>query len=162
MRCKRVFGISFVLILMGATCAAQVPANNADEAAIRAIVTRFEAAWSKCDATALASLWTEDGDFHSPYDLAAKGRAEIEKFYGGAFSEGYCGSRASGAIDRIRFVRDDVAVIDGTWGIEGAHDQNKHEQPPEKGLFTVVARKQGGRWWIVALREMIPANPSGS
>ena len=154
--------MSFVLILLGATCASQTASHRGDETAIRDIVTRFEADWAKCDANGLAGLWTENGDFHSPYDAAAKGRNEIQKFYADAFSAGYCGSKATGTIERIRFVNGDVAIIDGAWGIEGAHDQNKHEQPAEKGLFTVVARKQGSQWWIVALREMIPANPSGS
>jgi ketosteroid isomerase-like protein len=55
-------------------------------------------------------------------------------------------------------VRDDVAIVDGTWDIKGAHDQSGGSAPEEKGRFTAVAKKQGSRWFIVAQREMIPAS----
>jgi len=143
------------VFLRGAS--AQVSA--ADEATIRKIVSDFEVYWTKCDAKALARLWTEDGDFLSPYATFAKDRGETEKFYRDAFASGYCGSNASGTITNIRFVRDNVAIVDGTWDIKGAHDQNSHLVPEEKGRFTAVTKKQSGRWLIVAQREMIPAAP---
>lgn len=114
-------------------------------------------AWTRCDAKALALLWTEDGDFQSPYDSVAKGRREIEKFYRDAFNSGYCGSRGTGKIQNIRFVQKNVAIIDGTWEIQGTHDQNKQDMPPEQGRFTAVVTKQNGAWLIVVQREMIPA-----
>jgi uncharacterized protein (TIGR02246 family) len=49
------------------------------ESAIGNIVTDFEAAWAKCEARSFAPLWTEYGDFLSPFGTFAKGRAEVEK-----------------------------------------------------------------------------------
>ena len=149
-----VLGLTLLLTISGAESR-----PGADEqSSIRAIVTDFETAWAKCDAKALSGLWTDDGDFQSPYGSLAKGRAEVEKFYSSALSAGYCQSKATGTIDNIRFVRNDVAVVDGTWGIQGARDQNGKAQAEEKGRFTAVAKKQGSKWLIVAQREMIPAN----
>ena len=132
---------------------------NPDEAAIRKIMADFEADWAKCDAKALAGLWTEDGDFLSPYGNAATGREQIEKFYAGAFASGYCGSKVTGIINNIRFVRGGVAVVDGTWDIKGARDQKGGSAPEEKGRFTAVAIKRGDHWLIVAQREMIRVAP---
>ena len=149
--------ICLLLFLHISLRAASAQVNVADEATIRKIVSDFEVYWTKCDANGLARLWTEDGDFLSPYATFAKDRGEIETFYKDAFASGYCGSNASGTITKVRFVRDDLAIVDGAWDIKGAHDQNSHPVPEEKGRFTAVTKKQSGRWLIVAQREMIPA-----
>lgn len=151
-------GASFLLVFVFATAwAAGARTKVTDDAAIRSIVPNFEMTWTKCDAKALAQLWTEDGDFQSPYASFANGRREIEKFYRDAFDSGYCGSSGTGKIENLRFVQEGVAIIDGAWEIRGAHDQNKQAMPPEQGRFTAIVTKQNGAWRIVAQREMIPA-----
>ncbi len=77
-----------IVFVFGIVWAAEMRTSGADDAAIRSIVPNFEMAWTKCDAKALALLWTEDGDFQSPYGSFAKGRREIGKFYGDAFGSG--------------------------------------------------------------------------
>jgi uncharacterized protein (TIGR02246 family) len=152
--------ISFFFLVAFATVSPpETRTSPGDKAAIGSIVSNFETAWAKCDAKALAALWTKVGDFQSPYNSFAKGRAEIETFYSGAFGSGYCKSKAVGKIDNIRFVQVNLAIIDGTWHIKGARDQNGHEAPEEKGRFTAVVEKQNSAWLIVAQREMIPAVP---
>jgi uncharacterized protein (TIGR02246 family) len=152
-----VWVVALSLVVALSTC--QAENDSASEAAIRKIVSDFETAWTKCDAKALAGLWIEDGDFLSPYGTFAKGRAEIEKFYASALASGYCGSSGTGTISNIRLLGDEVAIIDGEWGIKGKHNQNGQAMPEEKGLFTAVAKKTGTRWLIVAQREMVPASP---
>ena len=159
MRCKPTTFCVVALSLIAALSTCQDENNSPGEAAIRKIVSDFERAWTKCDAKALAGLWIEDGDFLSPYGTFAKGRAEIEKFYAGAFASGYCGSSGAGTITNIRLLGDEVAIIDGEWDIKGAHTQNGRATPEEKGLFTAVAKKRGARWLLVAQREMVPASP---
>jgi uncharacterized protein (TIGR02246 family) len=151
-------GALFLTVLAGVR-AAGTQASAADEKAIGSIVPNFEKAWTKCDAKALATLWTEDGDFQSPYNSFAKGRKEIESFYHDAFASGYCGSKATGKIENIRMVQKKVAIVDGAWSIQGARSQSGHEAPEEKGRFTAIAIKQNGAWLMVAQREMIPAIP---
>ena len=159
MGCKPITVCVVALSLVAPLSTGQAENNSPGEAAIRKIVSDFEGAWTKCDAKALAGLWIEDGDFLSPYGTFAKGRAEIEKFYATAFASGYCGSSGTGTIGNIRFLGDEVAIIDGEWDIKGAHDQNRRAAPEEKGLFTAVAKKRGTRWLLVAQREMVPATP---
>jgi uncharacterized protein (TIGR02246 family) len=158
MRFKPMTNVLFAtLIMFPSVLEAQI--NRADEAALHHIVTDLEGAWANCDAKALAALWTEDGDFLSPCGTLAKGRAEIERFYADAFSSGYCHSTATGTVSNIRFVEQDIAIVDGTWDIKGAHDPQGLAAPEEKGRFTAVAKKLGARWFIMAQREMIPAKP---
>lgn len=145
------------LVALGGAQPANLRATVADKAEIAGVVSHFENDWSKCDAKALSSLWTADGDFQSPYGFRAKGRAEIEKFYRNAFDSGYCGSRGTGKIGNIRFVRKNVAIVDGVWDIQGARRQNGQTASEEKGFFIAVVVKQRGVWLIVAQREMIPA-----
>lgn len=151
-------GALFLIGFMFTTVSpAEMGTTAVDDAAIRSIVPNFEMAWTKCDAKALALLWTEDGDFQSPYGSFAKGRIEIEKFYREAFDSGYCGSQGTGRIEIIRLVEKNVAIIDGTWEIRRAHEQDGHKMLPERGRFTAVVTKQSRAWRIVAQREMIPA-----
>ncbi len=147
-----------IVFVFGVVSATEMRTSAVDDAALRSIVPNFEMAWTKCDAKALALLWTEDGDLQSPYGSFAKGRREIEKFYGDTFDSGYCGSSGTGKIEHIRFVQKNVAIIDGTWDIRGAHNQDGHGAPAEKGRFTAFLIKRNGAWLIVAQREMIPAN----
>jgi len=49
-----------------------------------------------------------------------------------AFASACCGSNASGTISNIRFARDDAAIVDGAWDINGNHDQPGHVAPEEK------------------------------
>lgn len=148
-----------LVIVFPSVGTSEMPADSADEAGLKNMISNFKAAWTKCDKKALAALLAEDGDFQSPYDFFAKGRAAIEAFYSGVFSSGYCGSKGEGEIASIRFVQPGLAIMDGTWRISGAHDQSGDEAPEEKGRFTAVATKGSGAWLIVAQREMIPAVP---
>lgn len=159
MQNKQLMMMLLCLAVFATVSASASRQSASDERALRSIIPNFESAWTRCDAKGLAGLWTEDDDFQSPYDSLAKGRAEIEAFYGGAFRAGYCGSRGTGTITNIRLVARNVAIVDGTWDIQGAHGRNGEEVPEEKGRFTAVAAKQHGAWLIVAQREMIPARP---
>lgn len=150
-------GVLLAVFMFATAWAAETGKTTADDATIRSIVPNFEKAWTRCDAKALSLLWTKDGDFQSPHASFARGRREIEKFYREAFDSGYCGSAGTGKIESIRLVQKNVAIIDGTWEIRGAHDQNKQDMPPEQGRFTAVVTRQNDAWRIVAQREMIPA-----
>jgi uncharacterized protein (TIGR02246 family) len=130
--------------------------DSYEKEALNAMIASFENAWSKCDGKGLAALWTPDGDFQSPYGFTASGRAGIAQFYSHAFAAGYCGSKGTGQIQAIRFVQHNIAIIDGTWSIQGARDSKGRQQPEEAGRFTAVATKTRHGWRIVAQREMIP------
>jgi uncharacterized protein (TIGR02246 family) len=151
---KRTLAIVFLLAL---TSAGRAQTSETDEAQVRSLIPAFTAAWGRADAQGLAGLFAPDGDLMIPTGNVFSGRAAIDAFYSSVFAEGYRGSKGTGAIARLRFLHPDVVVGDGTWSIIGAHDKQGREAAPERGVFTVVAVKHGGRWRISALREQTSA-----
>lgn len=146
-----------VLMLLGLSSLVWAQAPDQDEAQIRKLIPSFTDAWARSDAQGIAWLFAPDGDLVIPTGSVFSGRQAITGFYASVFEEGYRGSKGSGNIVRLRFVRPDTALCDGTWSITGAHDKDGKEAAPERGVFTVVAVKQEGKWRISALREQTSA-----
>jgi uncharacterized protein (TIGR02246 family) len=144
----------FCLGVLVATVQAQTPD---DEAQVRKLIPEFAAAWERAGGPGLASFFAPDGDLIIPTGQVFSGRETIGNFYSSVFANGYKGSVGSGEIVRLRFVEPGVAVGDGTWSIVGARDKTGKPAPAERGVFTFVATKQTGRWYISALREQTSA-----
>ena len=60
-------------------------------------------------------------------------------------------------IDDVWFVTGDVALVDGGYTLTGAKLPDGTVLPARRGHYTSVLLNEGGRWWIVASRLMIPA-----
>jgi uncharacterized protein (TIGR02246 family) len=133
--------------------------SSADEEAIRRATDAFSAAWGRHDAKALTASYTADADFTNPVGGQARGRAEIEKMFGqdhgptGPFRS----STIKQTIDRIRFVKPDVAVVHGAWETSGAVDaQGASLNPSPRGRLMLVFVKQGGDWKVASGQAMQP------
>ncbi len=104
--------------------------------ALARVLTDYEAAWSRKDATALAALFAEDG-FVLPGGLPpVRGRAAIEKHY--------TGKGGPLALRAFAFAADGSVgyILGGFAGERGAADIGK---------FTLTLRKnRGGRWLILS------------
>jgi uncharacterized protein (TIGR02246 family) len=100
------------------------------------VLTDYEEAWRKRDASALAALFAEDGFVLPNGGPPVKGRASIERHY-----QGHGGPLALRA---IAFASEgSVAYIIGGYA-PGPGD-------PDDGKFTLTLRKGAeGRWWIVS------------
>jgi uncharacterized protein (TIGR02246 family) len=142
------------LVLIGSIAFAK--AGSDDEVKIKGMITDFAIAWHKTDAKALSMFWTPDGDFINPNGLVMNGRAEIQGFYAKAFAMGYAGTTASATVNKIKFLSSTMAMVDGIFEISGLSGDNGTSIPPETGRYTVILVKKGGRWWILANREMEP------
>jgi len=57
----------------------------------------------------------------------------------------------------IRFLKPDVALVNGSFEVSGLQGLDGKELPVRKGLSTNVLMKQGDKWMIAALRGMVPA-----
>lgn len=137
---------------------AQVPVvPDPAEQEIRRMPQDLSSAWGRADARAMAELFAEDGNLVIPSGDFLSGRSAIQNFYRSVFEHGYAGSQAGSEIKRIR-VAGAMAVVDGAWSITGARDAAGAPRPAEQGLFTAVLKKQGGKWYVLALREMVPRN----
>jgi ketosteroid isomerase-like protein len=100
------------------------------------VLSDYEEAWRKRDASALAALFAEDGFVLANGRPPVKGRASIERHY-----QGQGGPLALRA---FAFASEgSVAFIIGGYA--------SRESDPDDGKFTLTLRKgDGGRWWIVS------------
>ena len=128
-----------------------------DERQIRKLIPQFLDAWGHADAAQLASVFAPDGDLIIPTGNVFSGREAIGAFYSSVFQNGYKGSRATGVIERMRFITPDIAIADGRWTIAGAHDQDGKDAPTERGIFSVIVARKRSRWLMSALREQTSA-----
>jgi len=132
-----------------------------DEAAVRARGAEFAAAWQKHDATALAALWTDDGDIINPLGRIAQGRAAVEKLFTdehtgkGPFRESTLTIAATG--ETVRFPAPDVAVHDWDATSTGNYDQAGQKTAPIAFHATFIWKKSGGSWNVFSCRPYMKA-----
>ena len=110
--------------------------------ALARVLTDYEAAWSRRDAKALASLFADDGFVLPNGHPPVRGRAAIERYY-----EGHGGPLALRA---LAFAEEGSVgfILGGYTSQRGAHDDGK---------FTLTLRKdRDGRWLIFS--DMDSAN----
>ena len=64
----------------------------------------------------------------------------------------------------IDFIRQyhHVAIADGAFEISAMKDSAGKLLPARSGLSTVVAVRKGDRWYVTALRGMVPSVPAGA
>ena len=149
------------------TAAAQTPSMKSDagrlksdvmnEEAIRKLYEQFTAAWNKHDAKAMADMWVEDGDDAEPDGHVAKGRGEIEKMLTLQHKSVMKDSKLTLAVDSVWFITANVALVDGTYEVDGIVAPDGKKIPPRKGRLSSILLHERGHWWIAASRLMIPA-----
>jgi uncharacterized protein (TIGR02246 family) len=145
---KRRIALGVFFAFMAATAIAQKQQGGAaDEAAIRDLAKQYTTAWNSGDAAKAAAVYTDDGTFINTLGVETKGRAAIEKNMADSLSGEMKGTAFAATMDTIRFIRADVAVVQGTTNITGGGT------PPDglKGHYLLVATKQGGSWKLLAV-----------
>jgi uncharacterized protein (TIGR02246 family) len=133
----------------------------ADEKDIRAISGQIQDAWNKADAKMMADLFLTDGDYVSSTGRSARGRAEVEKAFAQQYAGIYKGTKITMTVTTVHFIRRDVAIVDGAFDVTGMKDASGKALPARSGLATTVVAKKGDRWYIAALRGMVPSVPEG-
>jgi uncharacterized protein (TIGR02246 family) len=127
-------------------------AEPTDEELLHQLAADFEKAWGAADATAVAALWTEDGDSLSQTGHH-KGRAAVEESYRQSFEGPFKGTTVDIEMTSVRFLQPDLAIADGTYVVSGAEGV---DVPGGNGQWTNVNMKVGDQWLIACSRPMIP------
>jgi len=153
----RLGSAAVVLLLFSAAALAQ----SNDDKDIRAIGAQIQSSWNKADAKEMADLFLTDGDYISSTGRTARGRDELQKAFAAQWSGVYKGTKLSHTLTNVRFLRKDVAIADGAFEITGMRDSNGKLMPTRSGLSTVIAARKGERWYVAALRGMVPSAPEG-
>ncbi len=94
----------------------RTPAENrgevtSEERALHGMVYQLEAAWNAADAATFAALFAEDADFIHILGGYYTGRAAIEAGHRMIFGTIYKGSTVRYSVEKIRFLRPDVAIV---------------------------------------------------
>ena len=121
-----------------------------DERALHSMVYQLEAAWNSADGAAFAALFAEDADFIHILGGYYAGRPAIESGHRMIFGTIYKGSTVRYSVEKIKFLRPDVAII----------FLRQHLRFAEAGVAqeldarpTIVAEKINSDWKIVALQN---------
>ena len=83
------------------------------------------------------------------------GRVQIRAFFERLVSSKTSRPQQTAAVEQVRFITPDVAIVDGAWTVTGVRDSIGRESPPIKGRGVELVHKKNGRWWFVATREMV-------
>lgn len=118
-----------------------------DEAQVRAQIANLTKALEIADARALATIWTEDGNYITDAGVEYKGRAALEKRFGDVFS-----SEGKQLVDFVtgstRLLSPGVMLVEGVVRRKGSPT----EADPET-RYAMVFVKRGDSWLISTASE---------
>jgi len=123
---------------------------SADEAAIRQIVVQqIQDAWNAKDGRAFAAPFAPDADYVNVLGRYSTGRDVIEKEHTALFSTIHKESHNLRAVQSIRFLRPDVAVVH----VEGRLWTRPGGEPRGHNINLMVMTKDDGKWSIAAFQN---------
>ena len=146
------------LALMVPTVTQTPSAGRGDEAAIRRVVERHDAARNREDWKALGQLFREDAEQLTSAGEWRRGRAAIEKGVAQTMAGAYKGGTYVTKVEAVRMLVPTVALVDGAFEIA-----NIGTGGSRRGYTTYVLVKANddAGWQIAAARSMVPT-PVGS
>jgi uncharacterized protein (TIGR02246 family) len=125
-----------------------------EEAEIRRLWQNFEETFFKLDAEGVSRLYAADADRINPKGEVARGRGQIAEQYAALFTDPDLrdiltrdGQHRFPIEISVRFIRPDVAILDGRMTAEEADKK-------QLNLFVVVLVKEQDRWWLAAGRDL--------
>jgi uncharacterized protein (TIGR02246 family) len=123
---------------------------TSDEKALHEMVYHLEAAWNAADGQSFAEAFAEDADFIHILGGYYTGRAAIEAGHRMIFGTIYKGSTVRYSVEKIRFLRPDVAIVFLRQYLqfqEGGTERDLEARP------TLIAEKNDGGWRIVHMQS---------
>ncbi|MBN9743741.1 DUF4440 domain-containing protein [Amycolatopsis sp. A1MSW2902] len=126
---------------------------------VLSVLTRLADAWNSGDATAYGNLFTEDADYVTFFGFRSEGRQAIADSHRELFQGPLKGSKLTGFGEpRVRFLRDDVAVIVTGGGSSLTGDDDPAAEGRESTLTYVLVRGDDG-WRITAFQNTRVSKP---
>lgn len=122
------------------------------EKELRALVAHLQDCWNRYDSQSYASVFEEDADFIHILGAYYNGRDNIERGHRAIFDTIYKGSHNRLEVQKIRMVRDDVAVVflqSTLQFFQGDGEVTIKSRP------TLLAEWRNGRWEIAAFQNTI-------
>ena len=134
-----------VLSLVAVAACASV---RADEAAIRKTIDAYVQAFNKKNLDAVAGYWAEQAT-HIDRETGARteGREAIRADIAAVFEE-QPNTMLVGSVDRVRFIKPDVASVEGQASV------GEMGEEPSVSSFSAILVQQDGKWLIDSIEEM--------
>lgn len=126
-----------------------------DEEEIRAVEAAYDAAWDAGDLAGLLALLAADVVVVNPFGETTAGRDDFGRSLTSLVASGASGSRHRSRIIGIRFVTDDVAVLDGEATIEGVPPAVAGGNGPMVHRYTELFVRRDGVWRIAQIRAYV-------
>jgi uncharacterized protein (TIGR02246 family) len=136
--------LPLALVLIPATCFAAKP----PEEEIRDVVKTYLEAREKRDSKLLATVFTADVDQLVSSGEWRKGHSSLVE--GTLASSARETGKRTVEIETVRFLSKDIAIADGRYTISGDNTQAR------RMWSTFVMKREGGKWKIAAIRNMLP------
>jgi uncharacterized protein (TIGR02246 family) len=127
--------------------------NPAGESGIKQALADYIDGFNHHDATAVAAEFAEDAERTTVRGDVSHGRGAIEKSYAGLFGGMLKNAHRSATVKSIRFLTPEIALVDANYELTGRTTNSGAEQPPAKGLLSLVMTKHGDKWLITDFHE---------
>jgi uncharacterized protein (TIGR02246 family) len=137
--------------------------SSTDDAQIRRIVADQVSAWDAGDAKAFSVRFADDGSFTNIRGTVFYGHRAFEDRHAEIFATFFKGSTLSMTVDKIRYVRPDVAIVDLETEIGGLRDMPPGIAARADGKLRTrlqeVFVKDKGKWWIASYHNIDVKEP---
>jgi uncharacterized protein (TIGR02246 family) len=145
MRCNRL--LTLLTVLYSWTIApTTLYAAEGDEAAVRAAIDSYVAAYNRGDVDAVLAHWADDAEYLLSSGERVLGRDALRAVFAESLAEG---NRATITVvnPHLRILSDTVATE------EGAATLTRPDEAPEETSYLAIYVKQGDAWKLTTVRE---------
>jgi uncharacterized protein (TIGR02246 family) len=125
--------------------------NEQDRRAIEAIVQSVEDGWNRGDGAGFAAPFAAEADYVVVNGMHAKGRETIAEGHQRIFDTFYKGSRNELRVERVRFVRPDLAVAHVHAHLRVPRPEGGEGEAEARSTWVLV--KEGGEWKVEAFQN---------
>ena len=129
--------------------------TSSNEATIRDIEHRFNAAWDAHDPEGMAEALTDDAQFitvNGAWTTSREGFRDLMARLHGANGPFRASTRRTPEM-QVRFLSPDIAILHSRFWIDGEVLHDAISQPSRESVGLRVLRKIDGRWQIVATQN---------
>jgi len=126
-----------------------------DSQNIQALLDAMSKAWNSHDAKTYSMAFSEEADFTDDLGMSVFGRKAIQTIYEKSFAAGFKNSNLNYTGKKIRYITNDILAVDAWWEMKGAQALDGKVIPPGKGLANLLMTRDGNRWVILIMHNMI-------
>lgn len=140
----------YAMIILCACAVFAQKTELSDEAMIRQNVEQMAKGWNAGNGAEFAKPFAENADYVIINGMHISGRTAIAEGHQAIFNAIYKGSRNTPNIEKIRFVRSDVAVVHVEWNLTffaGGKELKGHARS------TLLMTRENGKWEIISFQN---------